>query len=253
MEKSWSNLFEGSIDPSMEYFPPNRTEGSIRVKPPVGVFEEGEQQWSNALVAQFLGAIPNLSAFQKTVNLLWGNGKEIDLRPAGKNLFIIQFPDEAARDKVLEGGPWYIKGQFLVLQKWEAGMETLELNLSRLPVWIQFSNIPLELFTKTGLSYIASAVGIPLYCDKITAYQKRLAFARICVEIDVSDNIPEVIEVEMKNGNIVYVYTKVSWLPQKYWKCKIFGHSDKSCVKKEVGKWVPKDPKYIEVIGPTNS
>lgn len=60
------------------------------------------------MIAQFIGNIPNFSAFQKTVNLLWGNGGEIDLKPAGGNLFVIQFPTEAERDRIFEGGPWYI-------------------------------------------------------------------------------------------------------------------------------------------------
>lgn len=135
-------------------------------------------------------------------------------------------------------------------------MESFDLNLSKLPIWIQLSNIPLELFTKTGLSYIASAVGVPLYCDKITALQKRLSFARICIEVDVNEKIPEVIEVVMKEGNVVNVYTKVPWMPQKCGKCKIFGHSDKNCVKKEVAKWVrkvatpnlEKDPVIVDVV-----
>ncbi|PPD72683.1 hypothetical protein GOBAR_DD30417 [Gossypium barbadense] len=37
--------------------------------------------------------------------------------------------------------------------------------MDRLPVWIHLKHVPLELFTRGGLSYIASALGNPLYMD----------------------------------------------------------------------------------------
>ena len=63
--------------------------------------------------------------------------------------------------------------------------------MEKLPIWIQLSNIPLELFMQKRLSYIASAVGTSLYMDQITASQQRLAFAKICVEIEASMEIPK--------------------------------------------------------------
>lgn len=47
----WTDLFESPIDPSLEYFPPTRTESSIQVMPPAVVIDEGVEQWKNALVA----------------------------------------------------------------------------------------------------------------------------------------------------------------------------------------------------------
>ena len=44
---------------------------------------------------------------------------------------------------------------------------------------------PLDYWAEEGLSYIASAVGKPLYADTMTISCMRLSFARICVEVDV--------------------------------------------------------------------
>ncbi|MBA0814024.1 hypothetical protein Gohar_019874 [Gossypium harknessii] len=48
-----------------------------------------------------------------------------------------------------------------------------------LPVWIHLKHVPLELFTGGGLSYIASALGNPLYMDRITASKQRLPYAKL--------------------------------------------------------------------------
>ncbi|MBA0576876.1 hypothetical protein Golob_023956, partial [Gossypium lobatum] len=47
-----------------------------------------------------------------------------------------------------------------------------------MPVWIQQSRVPLELFTRKGISYVVSALGKPLYMDGITTSEQHLAFAK---------------------------------------------------------------------------
>ena len=161
--------------------------------------------------------------------MIWGKEGEVDIKPVGHNLFIVQFPNLDLRNKVLESGPWHIQNKPLIVRKWEPGMQSLEFNMSKLPLWIQLSNIPLELFSQKGISYIASELGNPLYMDSITAKQQRLAYARVCVEVEASMDIPKRIEVELRDGKSVTVNVEIPWMPAKCSKCEIFGHGDKTC------------------------
>ncbi|XVE62457.1 hypothetical protein DITRI_Ditri06bG0119600 [Diplodiscus trichospermus] len=100
------------------------------------------------------------------VIVLWGTDGEATLQPAKVNLFIIKFSRSEACDKALEEGPWHIQNQPLILRKWEPRMTKLQFDMSKIPIyWIQLENVPLELFTRKGLSYIASAVGRAFYMD----------------------------------------------------------------------------------------
>ena len=105
-------------------------------------------------------------------------------------------------------------------------------------------NVPLELFTQKELSYIASGLGNPLYMDQIPAGQQRLTYAKICVEIEASKNIPKSIEVELGNGSVISISVEVPWLPPKCSRCCIFRHVDKSCPCKPIAVvakvWKPK-------------
>ena len=226
----------------MKFFPPQPLNGKSIVVPPSEVFEEGEQKWKYAVVAQFVGRIPNFSVFQKMVNLLWGEDGEIDIKPAGHNLFILHFPNSRVRDRVIESGPWHIQNKPLIVRRWEPGMRSLEFDMTKLPLWIHLGNIPLELFTQTGISYIASALGNPLYMDRFTANQQRLAFAKVCIEVEASRDIPRSIEVQLKDGSIGLVHVEIPWMPTKCVQCGIFGHGDKTCPKKLQPRkaWVPK-------------
>ena len=70
----------------------------------------------------------------------------------GKNLFIIQFPNDVTRDRVLENGPWHIQNKPLIIRKWEPGLSSLKFNMARLSIWIQLGNVSLELLHKGGLA-----------------------------------------------------------------------------------------------------
>ena len=129
------------------------------------------------------------------------------------NFFVIQFPNSITRDKVLESRSWHIHNKSLIVKKWEASMDILEFNMEKLPIWIHLRNVPLELFSQTGLSYRASAIGNPLYMDRITIRKNRLIFAKICVKIGASIEIPRNIKVDLGNGKYVLISVEVPWYP----------------------------------------
>ncbi|MBA0725908.1 hypothetical protein Golax_001769 [Gossypium laxum] len=72
--------------------------------------------------------------------------------------------------------------------------------MDRLPVWIHLKHVPLELFTGGGLSYIASALGNPLYMDGITASKQRLPYAKVCVELSVDQVLPRFVLLMCSNS-----------------------------------------------------
>lgn len=62
--------------------------------------------------------------------------------------------------------------------------------------------------------------------DIATAQQQRIDFARVCVEVSASSNLPKVIQV--RHGLVsVSVAIEYQWLPPKCELCKVFGHTCK--------------------------
>ena len=105
----------------------------------------------------------------------------------------------------------------------------LNVQITSLPIWVKFFNIPLEYWTATSLGYIASAVGIPLHLDTLTANHSRLSYARICVEVDVNCTFPKSALLDLGNGKYSTLRIEYPWVPQKCTHCKIFGHSQVKC------------------------
>ncbi|XP_039004676.1 uncharacterized protein LOC120131861 [Hibiscus syriacus] len=97
-----------------------------------------------------------------------------------------------------------------------------------LTVWIHLYNVPLELYSRTGLSYIASGIGVPLSMDSVIASRKRLEYAKLCIEIGLNDNIHEYVDVLMNDGSITSILVELPWFPPCCKNYRVFGHSDRN-------------------------
>ncbi|KAK8695594.1 hypothetical protein V6N13_000747 [Hibiscus sabdariffa] len=74
-----------------------------------------------------------------------------------------------------------------------------------------------------------------LYMDSVTASMKRLAYAKVCVEVSIDSSIPQFVDVILRNGLSMSIGVDVPWMPPKCSKCFVFGHSDKTCYVEPIG------------------
>ncbi|KAG5557186.1 hypothetical protein RHGRI_007455 [Rhododendron griersonianum] len=142
-----------------------------------------------------------------------------------QGFFFFKFGDEGVLQKVMEGGPWHIAGKLMILKKWQPQMVLQKEQLSSIPFWVQLSNVPLEFWNAAGFSYIASALGKPLFVDEQTEKGKRLSFAKVCVEMIVDSPFLDTVDVEYASGKSAIVGVKYPWKPLVCTLCHVFGHS----------------------------
>ncbi|XP_028083502.1 uncharacterized protein LOC114284753 [Camellia sinensis] len=134
---------------------------------------------------------------------------------------------------VLEGGPWYVGGFNLILKQWTRMMKLTKEKATKVPVWVRLFNVPLEYWDNDGLSRIASAVGVPLFMDHLIEEGSRVSFARVCVEIEASSNLPAMFNISC-GGNTIVVRVEYQGLPAKCDHCIAFGHNTSKCDKTQV-------------------
>lgn len=99
------------------------------------------------------------------------------------------FKDFDESQQVLENGPWYVGEQPLVLQRWANNIYLQKDDLKTVPIWVKFPNLMLSCRTVNGMSKLASCIGNPICMDEQTANGKRLAFAKVLVEISVGSKL----------------------------------------------------------------
>ncbi|GKC43917.1 zinc knuckle CX2CX4HX4C containing protein, partial [Tanacetum coccineum] len=106
--------------------------------------------------------------------------------------------DNSPNDSIVQSnGPWMIRNSPIILKKWTMNSRLCKEELTRFPVWVKFHDFPIHVFSKDGLSIIASqieslTIGVPL--------------------IDESGFTIETVSIEYE------------WKPPCCDLCKIFGH-----------------------------
>lgn len=105
---------------------------------------------------------------------------------------------------------------------------------TEVPIWVRFTNLPMEYCTAEGLSFVAIMMGRPLYTDAFTSSMARLDYARVCVVIDIHSKIRDHIvmmlpsELGEFNGTCK-IGVEYEWRPPLCLLCQSFGHKDISC------------------------
>lgn len=82
------------------------------------------------------------------------------------------------------------------------------------------------------MSKLSSVIGNPLYMDQATALGTRLAFERVCIEVNVDCKFPLVFRMHY-NGVTIPQKVENAMRPYPCKKCHMFNHNDKECLLKQ--------------------
>lgn len=67
--------------------------------------------------------------------------------------------------------------------------------ITTIPLWVVLLGLPVGYWSSEALRKVVSAIGRPLYTDKFTANMDIISYARILVEADVAQPLPDSIEL----------------------------------------------------------
>lgn len=155
-----------------------------------------------------------------------------------QGVVLYDFPDLESRDRML-GGNWTLRGHPLILRPWVPGMNYQRMDVEKVPVWVQFLGLPLECWTPKQLGKIASFIGVPLATDRLTACRDRLAFARVLIDMKITDKLIWEVHV-MTEGGMIEQQVVYEWRPVRCGRCKQLGHPTYNCLLPPRQAWVEK-------------
>ena len=107
--------------------------------------------------------------------------------------------------KVLDAGPWFFGSRPLVLKPWSIDSEVEKIQDCSYPLWVQFPNLKLNLWSATGISKISSLIGCPITTDMLTATRQRLSYARVLLEVKLplKESLPDTVEIQGPDGKSI--------------------------------------------------
>ncbi|CAH9107142.1 unnamed protein product [Cuscuta europaea] len=201
------------------------------------------------LVGYFYKSHPSLTVIRKSFEIIGFSGTFhlglIDLKH-----IIIRFESDDDFFRCWNKQSWSIRGSIMCVTKWTPEFR-LNVESPIVRVWIGFEGLPLHLQDKRALFEIAGLIGKPLKMDAATARLSRPSVARVCVEIDLTHELPQKIWIQFGSTGFFKSVTYKD-KPDYCNLCLHLGNSAAKCPKKNNNHAVMQSTDTTKAAGPLN-
>nr|GEZ65168.1 hypothetical protein [Tanacetum cinerariifolium] len=107
-------------------------------------------------------------------------------------------------EKVLEQGPWMIRNNPFILNKWTLNLSLCRDKVSNVRVWLKLHKVPIVAYSKDGLSLIGSQIGKLVMLDAFTSAMCNdpwggIGFARAQIEISAAKELKKEVIMAVPN------------------------------------------------------
>lgn len=119
----------------------------------------------------------------------------------------------------------------MILKEWVPNFKLNKEPLIFVTLWVSFPKLPLQCWTEENLDRLASYLGRPICTDKLTATGDTISYARVLIEIDITQPLSDTITIEKSDGNIWEQDIDYEWRPKFYQNCAHFRHFTEVCGK----------------------
>jgi hypothetical protein len=182
------------------------------------------------LIGQFTGLWPSPKSVEEWTQRNWKSLIKEGIKSyfVGKGFFVFVFESAEDRSLIFRNGPYFMGPQGLYLNKWSPDFDPAQDVPSVVPVWVRLPHLPLHCWNPKSLQIIGNGLG--KYIDH-AARKDQYSCARICVEVDLEEGLPEAIKLTVAGWTHVQELD-YEQLPFKCRHCHGYGHFAKHCKKK---------------------
>jgi hypothetical protein len=195
---------------------------------PEQVSEDVEYWQNHALICKFLGLRLSLPVLNSWAHRVWNPEGDMEIILAANNYFLVIFSCMADRNRAFEGGPYFFNQVGLFIKPWHMGFNSADEIPSQVPVWVRLPRLPLEYWKEDILHSISLLLGKPVGAATQTQDRKVISYARICVEVDLTNPLPDSMEIRMGSSSWVQ-QLDYETLPFRCRICHEYGHLLRKC------------------------
>lgn len=232
----WAKRFTSSKFPKTLAEVTISAEGRPRVKVPNAVFERGARIHSDFIVGIFYGNAPSYGKVWGVLNFLWGKDRRVTIHNLTENAFLFHIPSVSVRRKVLQHELWRVGDSPFFVTEWKASFSLNPPSLQQAPIWASINQVPFDLITEEGLSFISRPLGQIVDAKPFNS----VSSVDVKVIVDLTKPLPNSIEIERDDGAVVLLSVTYPWFPPLCPVCNEIGHKANLCPSKGP-KWVKKD------------
>ncbi|KAJ4846895.1 hypothetical protein Tsubulata_026220 [Turnera subulata] len=214
--------------------------------------------WLRTLFIKVLGKHVGYRFLYKTMMNQWKLQGQVMMADMGNGFYLLRFTVDADYDRVLFDGPWMVGDHVVAVRRWQPHFCPDTAKIDKVATWIQIPKLELEYYDKENLIRIANRIGRVLKIDRATLNTSRCNFARICVEVDLTQPLKSKFKLRRRVWKIVY-----EGLRNICYECGRYGHGREQCPRArapeipeenlqctEVVEEVVTRPEVVEPFGP---
>ncbi|XP_074299826.1 uncharacterized protein LOC141630997 [Silene latifolia] len=132
------------------------------------------------------------------------------------------------KDKVLKSGHYLFDNKPLIVKGWTSEADMKKDTITAVPVWIRLHKLPLKFWGK-GLPKISNFIGKFIKSDLATEEKTRLNFARVMIELQVNQKLPDKAKFKDELGQLIQIEVEYEWKPVTCEFYKGVGHETMHC------------------------
>lgn len=106
----------------------------------------------NALIVYIVGDEPLYLFVESFITKNWNHVAKPEIFLYEEGYFVVKFKKEEDRDEIIYFGPYSMNNRSLILRVWSHDINFKEEFLRVLPLWVKFSNLPLNCLQSNSLS-----------------------------------------------------------------------------------------------------
>ncbi|XP_060210967.1 uncharacterized protein LOC132637984 [Lycium barbarum] len=161
---------------------------------------------------------------RRYMNQNWPTAANPELYLHDEGYYVIKFQSIEDMHEIFYSGPYTINNRPIVLKPWTIDFDFTKVYPTEIPLWVTFPKLPMSCWDIENLSRIASAIGVPVYADECTTKQTRISYARMLIEVNVTQPLPEKIMVMDPVGKQFLQEIDYDWRPKYCEICQQVGH-----------------------------
>lgn len=205
-----------------------------KVSIPDEILKQSQPLWTNYVVGHFISDdAPHIGKVHATVNRIWSTpikSSKIDAQFLNPKTVLFRIDDSIMRSRVLR------RHLPMIVQQWCPKTTNLKPDLTSMPIWVDFKDVPDKLFSEIGLKFLGNIIGSFQKLHPNTQRCIRLNAARVLIVVNLEEPLHAIISLKTEDETLIQV--SYPWLPTRCNTCNSLGHKEAECAQMKMGSVV---------------
>ncbi|PNX84577.1 hypothetical protein L195_g040639, partial [Trifolium pratense] len=187
-----------------------------------------QRPWKRGVIVKLLGRRIGYKALETRLKQMWVRKGVINIIDLSNDYYLVTFSHEDDQYAALMDGPWFIYDHYLTVKEWSPNFHPASDTIEKVAVWVRISGLPIEYYDAKVLHFIGDRIGKTVRVDKNTLTQERGKYARLCVEVDLTNALLAMFTIKNRKYNVEYEGLHLLCIT-----CGRFGHYKEGCPDKK--------------------